>query len=254
MMKNRIKPVILILLAIVALGGGYWFYRQNPDTLVQLQRRLGILGEAQASETHTVSGYIEADEINLATETSGRIMLITLEEGDLAHGGQILVELDTALLEADVRQAKARIATAKAQLAKIKAGVRAEEIAKAEAAVAVAEAAAEAAYTRWQDAIHLRDNPQELDRQIDAARTTAELLGPFERRGRSPMGTGAAQLGICSRTPSFLRRPSHHWREDLRNSHLPGGRETSCQHGLELCRGRHVGSLGRLEWRGGRPG
>jgi multidrug resistance efflux pump len=175
MMKKRIKPVIVILLAIVALGGGYWFYRQNPDTLVQLQRRLGILGEAQASETHTVSGYIEADEINLATETSGRIMLITLEEGDLAHGGQILVELDTALLEADVRQAKARIATAKAQLAKIKAGVRAEEIARAEAAVAVAEAAAEAAHTGWQDTIRLRDNPQELDMQIDAARTAAEL-------------------------------------------------------------------------------
>jgi multidrug resistance efflux pump len=175
MMKKRIKPVIVILLAIVALGGGYWFYRQNPDTLVQLQRRLGILGEAQASEMHTVSGYIEADEINLATETSGRIMRITLEEGDLAHGGQILVELDTALLEADVRQAKARIATAQAQLAKIKAGVRAEEIAKAEAAVAVTEAAAEAAYTGWQDTIRLRDNPQELDRQIDAARTAAEL-------------------------------------------------------------------------------
>jgi multidrug resistance efflux pump len=174
-MKKRIKPVIVILLAIVALGGGYWFYRQNPDTLVQLQRRLGILGEAQASETHAVSGYIEADEINLAAETSGRIIRITLEEGDLAQRGQILVELDTALSEADVRQAEARIATANAQLAKIKAGVRAEEIAKAEAAVAVAEAAAEAAYTRWQDAIRLRDNPQELDRQIDAARTTAEL-------------------------------------------------------------------------------
>ncbi|MFW9804976.1 MAG: HlyD family secretion protein, partial [Candidatus Thorarchaeota archaeon] len=69
----------------------------------------------------------------------------------------------------------ARIATANAQLAKIRAGVRAEEIARAEAAVAVAEAAAQAAYTQWQDAIRLRDNPQELDRQIDAARTAAEL-------------------------------------------------------------------------------
>jgi multidrug efflux pump subunit AcrA (membrane-fusion protein) len=175
MMKNRIKPVIVILLAIVVLGGGYWFYRQNPDTVLQLQRRVGLLGEAQASEMHTVTGYIEADEINLAAETSGRIIRITVDEGDLAQRDQILVELDTALLEADVRQAKARISTAQAQLAKIKAGVRAEEIAKVEAAVAVADAAAEAAYTGWQDAIRLRDNPQELDRQVDAARTAAEL-------------------------------------------------------------------------------
>jgi HlyD family secretion protein len=74
-----------------------------------------------------------------------------------------------------MRQAEAKIVTAEAQLAKIKAGVRAEEITKAEAAVAVAVAEAEAAYTQWQDAISLRDNPQELDRQIDAARTALDL-------------------------------------------------------------------------------
>ena len=174
-MKNKIKIVVLMLLVAALVGGGYWYYRQSPNLLVELQMRLGVLGEAQASEMYTVSGYIEADEINLAAETGGRIIRITLEEGDLAQRGQILVELDTALLEVDVRQAKAKIATAKAQLAKIKAGVRAEEIAKAEAAVAVAEAAAQAAYTQWQDAIRLRDNPQELDMQIDAARTAAEL-------------------------------------------------------------------------------
>lgn len=174
-MKNKVKIVILMLLVVALVGGGYWTYRQNPNLLVGLQMRLGVLGEAQASEMHTVSGYIEADEINLAAETSGRIMRITVDEGDLAQRDQILVELDTALLEADVRQAEAKIATAKAQLAKIKAGVRAEEIATAEAAVVVAEAAAEAAYTQWQDAIRLRDNPQELDMQIDAARTAAEL-------------------------------------------------------------------------------
>jgi hypothetical protein len=169
------KPLILILLAVVAIGGGYWSYRQSPNVMVQLQQRLGILSEAQASEMQTVSGTIEADEINLAAETSGRIIRITVEEGDLIQRDQILVELDSGLLEADVRQAEAKIGTAKAQLAKIKAGVRAEEIARAEAAVAVDEAAVEAAYTQWQDAIRLRDNPQELDMQIDAARTAVEL-------------------------------------------------------------------------------
>ncbi len=174
-MKNKIKPLILILLLIVAVGGGYWYYPQKPDALVQLQQRLGLLSQAQAREIDMASGYIEADEINVASEISGRISRIAVEEGDLVHSGQLLVELDTALLEAEVQQVEAKIATAKAQLAKIKAGVRPEEIAKAEAAVAVAEAKSEAAYTQWQDAIRLRDNPQELDMQIDAARTAVEL-------------------------------------------------------------------------------
>src|SRR5262249_22759349 len=80
-----------------------------------------------------------------------------------------------ALLDSQVQQAQAKITTAKAQLAKIEAGVRAEEIAKAEAAVAQTQANAAAAHSLWEDAVILRDNPQELDIQINAAKTNLEL-------------------------------------------------------------------------------
>jgi HlyD family secretion protein len=173
-MKRNIKILIMILLVVSALGGGYSI-SQNPGVFSQLQLKLGLLDEAEASGALIVSGYIEADETNVATETKGRISQITADEGDFVQADQVLVVLDTALLDADIRQAGASIATARANLAKVKAGVRAEEIAKAEAAVAVAEAEAAAAYTRWQDAMTLRDNPQELDRQIDAARTALAL-------------------------------------------------------------------------------
>lgn len=125
-MKNKMKPLILILLVVVAVGGGYWYYPQKPGALVQLQGRLGLLSQAQAREIAMASGYLEADEISVASEISGRISRIAVEEGDAVHSGQLLVELDTALLEAEVQQVEAKIETAKAQLAKIKAGVRAE--------------------------------------------------------------------------------------------------------------------------------
>ncbi|GIK37212.1 MAG: hypothetical protein BroJett011_10450 [Chloroflexota bacterium] len=173
-MKRNIKILIIILLIVGALGG-YSYVSQNPGVFIPLQLKWGLLDEAQAQGGLIGSGYIEADETNVAAETQGRITQITADEGDFVQAGQILIELDTALIEADIRQAEAKIATTQAQLAKIEAGVRAEEIAKAEAAVAVAEAKAAAAYTQWQDAITLRDNPQELDRQIDAARTALKL-------------------------------------------------------------------------------
>jgi multidrug efflux pump subunit AcrA (membrane-fusion protein) len=172
--KITLLVIVSVLVAIV-IGGGYGYYSQNPAVLSQLQVQLGWLSQAEASGLRSVSGYIEAEEVNVAAETSGRISQITVDEGDFVEAGQVLVELDVALLEADVRQAEAKIATAKAQLAKIKAGFRAEEIGKAEAAVVVAEANADATYSRWQDTITLRDNPQELDMQIDAARTALEL-------------------------------------------------------------------------------
>lgn len=174
-MKGKIRTFMMILLVAGVVGGGYWYYSQNPEALAQPQLQWGLISQAEASGVYSVSGFIEAEEIQVAAETGGRIIKISAGEGDFVEAGQILVELDTALLEAEMRQAAAKVATARAYLAKIEAGARPAEIAKAEAAVAVAEAAAEAAYTRWQDALTLRDNPQELEMQLDAARTALEL-------------------------------------------------------------------------------
>lgn len=175
-MKHKLIPVLIALVLVAgAGGGGYWYFSQNPATLTQLQLKFGLISEDEAAGVYSVSGYIEAREINVAAETKGRITRLTADEGDWVEAGQMLVELDTALLMAELQQAQAKIATARALLAKIEAGVRAEEIAKAEAAVTVAEAKAEAARTHWQDALTLRDNPQELDMQIDAARTALQL-------------------------------------------------------------------------------
>lgn len=174
-MKHNIVPLIIVLLLISAAGGGYWYFKQNPAELVRLQLRLGLISEAEATGVNRASGFIEADEISIAAETGGRISRLSVDEGDFVQAGQVLVELDTALLDTEVKQTEAKIATAEAQLAKIEAGVRPEEIGKAEAAGAVAEANAAAAYSQWQDAITLRDNPQELDLQIDAAQTALDL-------------------------------------------------------------------------------
>lgn len=174
-MKHKIIRLIVVLLLLSAAGWGYWYFQQHPDQLTQIQLRLGLLDEAQAGGGYSVSGFIEAEEVNVAAEIKGRITRLAVEEGDLVQAGQTLVELDMALLEAQMRQAQAKVATAQAQLAKLEAGVRPEEIAKAEAAVKQAEAGTEAAHLLWQDALTLRDHPQELDLQIEAAQTALQL-------------------------------------------------------------------------------
>jgi multidrug resistance efflux pump len=176
-MNDKLKSILIVLLVLAGtFGGGYWYFTQNPAQLTALQLKFGLTGKEEASGTSgSVSGYIEADETDLATETKGRIASITAGEGDYVEAGQMLVQLDTALLEAEVEQAQAQVNTAKARLAKVEAGPPTEEIAKAEAAVAVAEAKANRAHVEWQNAIMLRDNPQQLDMQIDAARTRLEL-------------------------------------------------------------------------------
>jgi HlyD family secretion protein len=174
-MIHKLRPLIVILVIAAIVGGGYWYFSQNPAQLTDLKLKLGLITEAEASGIYSVSGFIEAEEINVSSQIKGRITFIAADEGDFVEAGRPIVELDTDLLEVEIQQALAKIATAKAHLAKVEAGIRMEEIAKAEAAVVVAEANAASASTRWQDTITLRDNPQELDRQIDAARTALEL-------------------------------------------------------------------------------
>jgi multidrug efflux pump subunit AcrA (membrane-fusion protein) len=101
-----------------------------------------------------------------------------VNEGDQVTEGQVLVEIDADSLDAQIGEAEAALALAEAQLARVKTGARSEEIAVAEAAVTVAEAQRDAAYQAWQDTTLLRDNPQELDLQIAAARSQLAVMEP----------------------------------------------------------------------------
>jgi multidrug resistance efflux pump len=126
--------------------------------------------EAEAARI-TASGFIEVRQVSIAPEVSGRIARLRVDEGDQVREGQVLIEIDTDLLDAQIAEAEAAVAMAEAGLARVEAGVRAEDIAVAEAAVVMAEAQRDAAHQAWQDAILLRDNPQELDIKIASARS-----------------------------------------------------------------------------------
>jgi multidrug efflux pump subunit AcrA (membrane-fusion protein) len=211
-MIHKLKPIIILLIIAGLVGGGYWYFRQHPEAVTAIKVRLGLVSPAEAAGLYLVSGYIEADEVSVTAETTGRITAILADEGETVTAGQTIATLDTALLEAKIAQAEARIATAKAKLAQVEAGIRVEEIGEAEAAVAVAQANADAARVRWHDAITLRDNPQELDMQIEAARTALELAGlqieaniPAKDASETMWELGQANWEYASDTHRFCR-------------------------------------------------
>lgn len=213
-MKHKLRRIIPILVLAGLVGAGYWYLNQNPDELTRVKTQFGLLDDAELSAEQSVSGFIEAEEITIAAETKGRITRIDAREGDFVEVGQVLVQLDTALLDAETAQARAKVETAKAHLAKVKAGARAEEIAKAEAAVAVAEANAQAAKVLWENAMRLRDTPQELDRQIDAAKTALELADlqiefaiPVKNAGEAMYELGHQQFDFAYDTHRMCVNP-----------------------------------------------
>ena len=131
--------------------------------------------EASVAGVIEASGTIEAEEVVVASEFGGRVEDILAGEGDEVEADQVLIVLDTALLEAQIGEAEAAVGAAQANLERVEAGARPGEIETAEALLDQAIAARDGAERAWQDAVALRDNPQQLNAQIDEARTQVEV-------------------------------------------------------------------------------
>lgn len=114
--------VVLLLLGVAALG--VW----------ALSRR----GENGGGLT--VTGTIEATQVEIGPKTTARVLEIRAEEGSRVRRGDLLIVLDSAEIRAEVARLEAAVRVAQAQLRDLQAGARKEEIAEAQAVAARAEA------------------------------------------------------------------------------------------------------------------
>jgi len=115
------KRILLILFIVVAIAGlVFYFYtrdQKGPDNLIK------------------ISGNIEATEVNVGFKISGRIMSLSVQEGDWVEKGKVLATLDEEDLRQRLDVARATLRSAQARLSKLLAGSRPEELREAEAAL-----------------------------------------------------------------------------------------------------------------------
>jgi len=93
-MKNiGTKAAWILGIAVVAAGGFYgWTLVRQPS-----------LPEGFAVS----NGRVEAVEIDVAAKTAGRIEELLVNDGDFVTTGQVLAQMETAVLEAQLREAQA---------------------------------------------------------------------------------------------------------------------------------------------------
>ncbi len=165
---------VLVGLIVIAVAVGAIYYGTDARARSRLLSQLNLGPQEAATGGGLVaSGFIEAEEIDLAPEIGGRIVALPKAEGDEVEAGEVVAQLDTAILEAQRDAAAARLAMAEAERDLLEAGVRAEVIRQAEARVAVAEAALTAARVALEGAVSMRNNPQDLQIQVAEARAQA---------------------------------------------------------------------------------
>jgi HlyD family secretion protein len=149
--------------------------RRSYALLVTLLLVTACQSNGSTAPANRFSGVIEGTKVNVVTEIGGRIASLMADEGDTVTVGQSIVTLDEAALASQVKQAQAAVSAAEANLAQVKAGSRAEAIEAAAAAVQQAEAEQAGAAMTLRNTLKLRDNPQQLDAQLDAARSGVKL-------------------------------------------------------------------------------
>jgi membrane fusion protein (multidrug efflux system) len=95
--KKRVLIPFFIL--IVALAFGAWYWYKNLRNFVS-----------------TDDAYLDANRVSISPKVLGRIVVLTVDEGDHVKQGGLLVRLDETDLQAQVEQAKASLAFAQDSL------------------------------------------------------------------------------------------------------------------------------------------
>lgn len=121
------------------------------------------------------SGVVSVDEVRIASEFSGRVQEVRVQEGQTVLRGEVLLVLSSVAVEGQVRQAEAAVEAAEADLALASAAPSPETQAAMRAQLRLAEGEAAAASGRLQSAQAQRANPQSLRGQILEAQTQLNL-------------------------------------------------------------------------------
>jgi HlyD family secretion protein len=109
-MHNRRPPIpVIIVFLLIIAAAAYYFYATR---------------QAKADSVLQASGSIEAVDVRISPELSGKVAQVLVGEGDVVEAGDELIRLDDALLKAqhdlaaaNVDSAKGAVTTAEAALA-----------------------------------------------------------------------------------------------------------------------------------------
>jgi len=100
MRQNRLPLLGIILIVVVLLSlGGYYLYNRTLPV---------------AASSLSASGTIEATQVSIAPELSGKVVEVLVKEGDAVKAGDVLLRLDDTLLKAQRAVAAASLDNAKA--------------------------------------------------------------------------------------------------------------------------------------------
>src|SRR3989338_7691188 len=117
-MKKLLRsPIALFFLAVVAIAAGIATYRQLYLVAPEQQYRLQGVEKGDISQIVSANGTINpVTLVSVGTQVSGTVKKLHVDFNSRVEKGQILLELDDALLSAQQKQSLANVNSAAASL------------------------------------------------------------------------------------------------------------------------------------------
>ncbi len=117
MKKILRSPLALLLIAASLALTSYMAYRQFDTVPPEQQYRLQAVEKGDISQTVSANGTINPVKlVNVGTQVSGTVKKLYVDFNSKVEKGQILLELDNALLAAQQKQSLASVQNARASL------------------------------------------------------------------------------------------------------------------------------------------
>ncbi|EKE04483.1 MAG: efflux transporter, RND family, MFP subunit [uncultured bacterium] len=128
---SRKRILLLALFLLIVLGFiAFWFLSRVEVVAYEIRKEDAIKGV-------TVSGTVESSQdVQLATEVTGKIQQINFQEGDFVNQGQILATLNRDEVAGNLTAAQGQLQTAQAQAQNLINEPRVQQVAIAQAQVA----------------------------------------------------------------------------------------------------------------------
>lgn len=115
---HPVRNTLLILLALLGLGlASYAAYRWYSPPSDMDRYRVAKIGRGKIIKAVSANGTLNPVVlVNVGTQVSGTIMKLRADFNDRVRKGQVLAELDPALINAQLEQSQANLANARAAL------------------------------------------------------------------------------------------------------------------------------------------
>ncbi|MBZ0104949.1 MAG: efflux RND transporter periplasmic adaptor subunit [Sulfuricella denitrificans] len=117
-MKRFLKnPFVLFLLACGLIAAGVFAWRQHKVVNPEQRYKLEVVESGELKQSVSANGTLNpVILVNVGTQVSGVVKKLYVDFNDKVEKGQVLLELDPALLNAQVKQSDANVQNAQASL------------------------------------------------------------------------------------------------------------------------------------------